>query len=62
MAEESIYKKFTANKDLVLMREFHLANWENKNIIKNKFNDKRLTYFANMLIYEESPEYLEKKY
>ena len=61
MAEESIYKKFTANKDLALMREFHLANWENKNIIKNKFNDKRLTYFANMLIYEESPEYLEKK-
>ena len=34
---------------------------KNRNIIKNKFSDERLTYFANLLIYEEKPsEILEK--
>ena len=31
-----------------------------KNIIKTKFRDERLTYFANLLIYEEKPESLDK--
>ena len=31
-----------------------------ENIIKTKFNDKRLTYFANLLIYEEKPESLDE--
>ena len=59
-AEESIYKKFTSQKDNILMKQFHDEDWENRNIIKNKFSDERLTYFANLLIYEEKPEILEK--
>ena len=43
------------------MKEFHESNWERKNIIKNKFIDERLTYFANLLIYEENPECLDKE-
>ena len=43
------------------MMDFHQSNWEKKNIIKTKFNDKRLTYFANLLIFEENPESLEKR-
>ena len=42
------------------MKQFHDEDWENRNIIKNKFSDERLTYFANLLIYEEKPEILEK--
>ena len=43
------------------MIDFHESNWEQKNIIKNKFIDERLTYFANLLIYEENPEYLRPR-
>ena len=43
------------------MIDFHESNWEQKNIIKNKFIDERLTYFANLLIYEENPEYLDRE-
>ena len=59
-AEESIYKKFTSNYDSKLMIEFHQSNWEKKNMIKTKFRDERFTYFANLLIYEEKPESLDK--
>ena len=61
LAEESIYKNFLSNKDSKIMIDFHESNWEQKNIIKNKFIDERLTYFANLLIYEENPEYLDKE-
>ena len=61
LAEESIYKNFLSNKDSKTMIDFHESNWEQKNIIKNKFIDERLTYFANLLIYEENPEYLDKE-
>ena len=44
---------------LKLMIDFHKSDWEKK-IFKNKFIDKRLTYFANLLIYEEKPESLDK--
>ena len=59
LAEESIYKRFSPHQDSKLMIEFHNANWEKKNIIKTKFSDKRLTYFADLLIYEEQPESLD---
>ena len=59
-AEESIYKKFTSQKDNLLMKEFHSSKWENRNDIKNKFSDERLIYFANMLMYYENPECLDK--
>ncbi|MDC3057446.1 exodeoxyribonuclease I, partial [Alphaproteobacteria bacterium] len=61
LAEESIYKNFLSNKDSKTMIDFHESNWEQKNIIKNKFIDERLTYFANLLIYEENPEYLDRE-
>ena len=41
------------------MIEFHQSNWEEKNKIKTRFKDERLTYFANLLIYEEKPESLD---
>lgn len=61
LAEESIYKKFSPSQDFNLMIDFHASDWEKKNIIKTKFSDKRLTYFANLLIYEEKPETLEER-
>ena len=37
------------------MTEFHESKLGTKNIIKNKFSDERLTYFANLLITDEKP-------
>ena len=59
-AEETIYKRFTNNNDAKLMEIFHSSNWEEKVKIKNKFRDERLIYFANLMIYEEQPQFLEK--
>ena len=42
------------------MQEFHSSKWENRDI-KNKFKDERLVYFANMLMYNEKPECLDKE-
>ena len=60
-AEESIYKKFVSTSDNVLMKEFHKADWKNKFVIMEKFKDERLKYFAEILIFEEQPELLEKE-
>ena len=60
-AEESIYKKFVSNSDNVLMKEFHKADWKNKFVIIEKFKDERLKYFAEILIFEEQPDLLEKE-
>ena len=60
-AEESIYKKFVSNSDSFLMKEFQKADWKNKFIIMEKFKDERLKYFAEILIFEEQPDLLEKK-
>ena len=60
-AEESIYKKFVSNSDSFLMKEFQKADWKNKFIIKEKFKDERLKYFAEILIFEEQPYLLERK-
>ena len=43
------------------MKEFHKADWENKFVIMEKFKDERLKYFAEILIFEEKPDLLEKK-
>ena len=59
-AEETIYKKFFTNFDNLLMKEFHKESWQNRvNIIK-QFKDERLKYFAELLIFEEKPELLNK--
>ncbi len=60
-AEESIYKKFVSNSDSFLMKEFQKADWKNKSIIMDKFDDERLKYFAEILIFEEQPDLLERK-
>ena len=60
-AEESIYKNFVSYSDGLLMQEFQEASWQNKLIIMDKFKDKRLKYFAEILIFEEKPDLLEKK-
>ena len=60
-AEESIYKNFVSNSDSFLMKEFQKADWKNKFTIMEKFKDERLRYFAEILIYEEQPDLLERK-
>ena len=60
-AEESIYKKFISNSDSFLIKEFQKADWKNKLIIMQKFKDERLKYFAEILIFEERPDLLERE-
>ena len=43
------------------MKDFHTVSWDEKIKIKNAFKDKRLTYFANLMLYEEKPETLDKQ-
>ena len=43
------------------MKEFQKADWKNKFIIMEKFKDERLKYFAEILIFEEQPDLLERK-
>ena len=42
------------------MKEFQKADWKNKFIIMDKFKDERLKYFAEILMFEEKPDLLEK--
>ncbi len=60
MAEESIYKKFTPNKDTALFTKWHNASWKDKLIMLDKFEDERLVGFGKKIIYQESPETLPK--
>ena len=41
-AEESIYTKFTSNKDTALFPAWHAASWKDKLKLLDKFDDKRL--------------------
>ena len=58
LAEESIYKKFTPNKDTNLFPTWHLASWKDKLKMLDKFQDDRLVGFGKKIIYQESPESL----
>ena len=60
-AEESIYKKFISSSDSLLMKEFQKCDWKDKLLLLDKFKDKRLKYFAEILIFEEQPNLLDKK-
>ena len=60
LAEESIYKKFTPNKDTALFPKWHASSWKDKLIMLDKFEDKRLVSFGKKIIYQESPETLPK--
>ena len=59
-AEESIYTKFTSNKDTALFPAWHSAPWKDKLSLLDKFDDKRLVGFGKKLIYQEAPEVLPK--
>ena len=57
-AEESIYTKFTSQKDTLLFAKWHEASWKDKLTMLDKFEDKRLVDFGKKIIYQESPETL----
>ena len=59
-AEESIYQKFTSNKDTSLFPSWHAASWRDKLRLLDKFDDERLIGFGKKIIYQESPETLPK--
>ena len=61
LAEESIYQKFTPNKDTALFPKWHSASWEDKFKMLDKFEDERLIGFGKKIIYQESPETLPKE-
>ena len=57
-AEESIYNKFTSNKDTALFPAWHAAPWKDKLRLLDKFEDERLIIFGKKIIYQEAPEVL----
>ena len=57
-AEESIYEKFTSNKDTSLFAAWHSAPFKEKLRLLDKFDDSRLVSFGKKIIYEEAPEVL----
>jgi exodeoxyribonuclease-1 len=59
-AEESIYTKFTSNKDTALFPAWHAASWKDKLKLLDKFDDDRLVGFGKKIIYQESPDTLPK--
>ena len=58
LAEESIYSKFTSNKDTSLFPAWHSASWSDKLKMLDRFEDDRLIGFGKKIIYQESPETL----
>ncbi len=56
--EESIYTKFTSNKDTALFPAWHAASWKDKLKLLEKFDDERLVGFGKKIIYQEAPEVL----
>ena len=57
-AEESIYTKFTSNKDTALFQGWHEAPWKEKLNLLDKFDDDRLVSFGKKIIFQEAPEIL----
>jgi exodeoxyribonuclease I len=58
LAEETIYKKFTPQKDTALFPKWHAASWKEKLILLDKFEDERMISFGKKIIFQESPETL----
>ena len=56
--EESIYTRFTPNKDTTLFPIWHKASWKDKLKMLDKFQDDRLVGFGKKIIFQESPESL----
>ena len=60
-AEESIYTKFTSNKDTALFPAWHAAPWKDKLKLLDRFEDERLWSFGKKIIYQEAPDVLPKE-
>ena len=58
LPEESIYKKFTPNKDTNLFSKWHEASWSDKLRLLDKFEDERLVGFGKKIIFQEAPHVL----
>ena len=58
--EETIYKKFLNNYDNTLLKEFYKCNWQDRAKLLSRFKDERLVYLAELLLFEEKPELLDK--
>ena len=58
--EETIYKKFLDNYDSTLLKEFYNCNWQDRAKLLRSFKDERLIYLAELLLFEEKPELLDK--
>ena len=60
--EESIYQGgFTSDNDKILFSKFHDTDWRGKFSMLEKFEDKRMLYFGERLIFNEAPEILPDK-
>ena len=59
-AEESIYLKFSSNKDTSQFPSWHDASWKDKLKMLDKFEDDRLVGFGKKIIYQEAPDTLPK--
>ena len=49
-AEESIYTRFTSNKDTALFPAWHAASWKDKLKLLDKFDDDRLLVLEKLFI------------
>ena len=57
--EESIYSRgFIKDNDKFLFPKFHAADWKEKFSMLEKFEDQRMKYFGEKLIFNEAPEIL----
>ncbi len=56
--EESIYVKFTPNKDTNLFQKWHEAPWNDKLRLLDKFEDQRMVGFGKKIIFQEAPHVL----
>ena len=56
--EESIYIKFTPNKDTNLFQKWHEAPWNDKLRLLDKFEDQRMVGFGKKIIFQEAPHVL----
>ncbi len=59
-AEETIYKKFTPQRDIALFPQWHSSSWKDKLVMLDKFQDERIISFGKKIIYQEAPEILPK--
>ena len=60
--EESLYSLgFASNKDKMLMEKFHAADWNQKPIISEEFEQEGYKYFAKKIIYEYDPSLLDEQ-